>query len=121
MSSARLVHLIDDDGPVRDAVSLLLRVGGYEVRSYPSALAFLQAGEAAGCVVTDVQMPGMTGLELLERLRAAGRDLPVIVMTGRAERGMAEEAVSQGAAAFIHKPFGPDELLALVDRLHAAA
>jgi FixJ family two-component response regulator len=61
-------------------------------------------------------MPEMTGLELLGRLRAAGRDLPVIVMTGRADRRMAEAALSQGAAAFIDKPFAPDVLLAAVAR-----
>jgi two-component system response regulator FixJ len=116
MSLAPLVHLIDDDEAVRDALGLFLRVRGLEVRDYASADAFLAtAGPGlAGCVITDVQMPRMTGLELLRRLRDQGLALPLIVMTGRAERHMADEAVRHGAAAFIDKPFDPETMLAAV-------
>ncbi|MDB5476360.1 MAG: fixJ [Phenylobacterium sp.] len=118
-----VVHLIDDDDAVRDAVSTLLRVCGLQVRAYASAEAFLGSApaEAPGCVVTDVQMPQMTGLELLERLGANRAVLPVIVMTGRAERSMAAEALRHGAVAFLDKPFAPEELLAAVHSAIAGA
>jgi len=116
MSSARLVHLIDDDGAVRDAVCLLLRVHGYTVQTYPSPHDFLAGGADGGCVLTDVSMPGMTGLDLLAGLRASGRDLPVIVMTGRADPHLSDAASEHGALAFLHKPFAPAELVASVER-----
>jgi two-component system response regulator FixJ len=118
MRSDPVVHLIDDDDAVRDAVSVLLRTRGLQVRAYASAEDFLGSApaEAPGCVLTDVQMPQMTGLELLRRLGSARAVLPVIVMTGRSERTMADEAIRQGAVAFIDKPFAPDEIVAAVRR-----
>jgi two-component system, LuxR family, response regulator FixJ len=113
-----VVHIIEDDDAVRDAVGVLLRTRGLRVKGYASAEAFLSevTSEDRGCVVTDVQMPEMSGLELLRRVGEARLALPVIVMTGRAERNMAAEAVRQGAAAFLDKPFGPDEMVAAVRR-----
>jgi two-component system, LuxR family, response regulator FixJ len=112
------VHLVDDDDAVRDAVGVLLRTRGLAVRDYASAEAFLAGApaEARGCVLTDVQMPAMSGLDLLEQMADRRLSLPVIVMTGRADRRMAVEAVRQGALAFIEKPFHPDEILAAVRR-----
>jgi two-component system response regulator FixJ len=111
-----VVHIVDDDDAVRDALGALFRGRGFTVRGYGSAQALLDSepDREPGCVLTDLQMPQMSGLELLGRLREAGMALPVIVMTGRAERRMAEEAVRQGAAAFVHKPFGPDDIVAAV-------
>lgn len=121
--SRQTVHLIDDDDAVRDAVGLLLRTRGFGVKGYDSAEAFLAAAPDAegGCVLTDFQMPRMTGIELLGRMREAGLDLPVIVMTGRAERTMADQALRRGAVAFLDKPFEPEAMLDLVRRVLDAA
>lgn len=116
------VHIIDDDDAVRDALSVLLRTRGLEVAGYTSPESFLAvSGAARGCILTDVQMPRMSGLELLRELKAAEVALPVIVMTGRAERSTAAEAVRQGAMAFVDKPFGAEEILAIVRRALAAS
>ena len=117
------IHLIDDDDAVRDAVGLLLRTRGFGVQGYGSAEDFLAAAPDAedACVVTDFQMPRMTGIELLGRMREEGLDLPVIVMTGRAERNMADEALRRGAVAFLDKPFEPEAMLDLVRRVLDAA
>jgi two-component system response regulator FixJ len=113
-----LIHIIDDDAAVRDSLGVLLGACGLESIGYPSPLGFLAAQPTGrpGCVVTDVQMPEMTGLELLDRLAEREIALPVIVMTGRAERDMADQAVRRGAASFLDKPFSPHELLAAVRR-----
>lgn len=117
MASTPAVHIIDDDDAVRDALSILLRTRGLEVQDYASPELFLAvSGAARGCILTDVQMPRMSGLDLLRELKAAEVALPVIVMTGRAERSTAAEAVRQGAMAFVDKPFGAEEILAIVQR-----
>jgi two-component system response regulator FixJ len=114
--SAGLVHVIDDDAAVRDALAALLEATGHLVRSYPTAGDFLAHLDTAqrGCVITDVQMPGMTGLELLRRLNDRLADLPVIVLTGRADVPLAVEALKAGASDFIEKPFESAVILAAV-------
>ena len=116
MRHARAVHIIDDDDAVRDSLAVLLEIRGVPVETYASASAFLAAlaDGAAGCVVTDLQMPDMNGLELIAALRADGHTLPVIVATARSGRAMAAEAVAQGALALIEKPFAPDAFIAAV-------
>jgi two-component system response regulator FixJ len=111
-----LIHIIDDDAAVRDSLMVLLGAYGLESVGYASPIGFLGAAPTGrpGCVVTDVQMPQMTGLELLDELTQRQIALPVIVMTGRAERAMAAQAIRQGAAAFLDKPFTADELLRAV-------
>ena len=111
------VHIIDDDDAVRDSLAVLLEIRGVPVATYGSAEAFLTAlaAGAQGCIVTDVQMPGMSGLELLAQVRANSRPLPVIVATARGGRTLAAEAMAQGAAALLEKPFAPDAFLAAVD------
>ncbi len=113
------VHIIDDDDAVRDSLAVLLEIRGVPVVTYGSAEAFLAAlaKGAEGCVVTDVQMPGMNGLELLAKVRADGHTLPVIVATARNGRTLAAEAIAQGAAALLEKPFAPDDF---VDAVKAA-
>jgi two-component system response regulator FixJ len=110
------VHVIDDDAGVRDALQFLFESAGLSVRSYDSALAFIdQIGpHGAGCVLTDVRMPGFDGLALLRRLAELGLDLPVIVMTGHADVPLAVQALKEGAIDFIEKPFDDDRLLAAV-------
>jgi two-component system response regulator FixJ len=116
VSGQGLVHVIDDDDAVRDSLAMLLSAAGHAVRAYPSAQAFLDRldGLESGCVVTDVQMPGISGLELLAQLSARSGEFPVIVLTGLADVAMAVEALKNGAADFIEKPFDGDVLLAAV-------
>ena len=111
-----IVHVIDDDDAVRDSLSFLLSSVKIPATTYPSATAFLAAlsKDTAGCIVTDIRMPEMTGLELLERLNADGFKLPVIVVTGHADVPLAVEAMKLGASDFLEKPFDEDSLLAAV-------
>jgi two-component system response regulator FixJ len=116
MSSEAVVHVIDDDEAVRDSLTFLLRSARMTVRSYDSATAFLDAlpGIAPGCVVTDVRMPDVSGIDLLRRLRERGITMPVIVMTGHGDVPLAVEAMKIGAADFFEKPFEDDALLAAI-------
>jgi two-component system response regulator FixJ len=113
MGHPRAVHIIDDDDAVRDSLAVLLEIRGVPVETYATASAFLVAlaDGAEGCVVTDMQMPDMNGLELLTALRDRGHTLPVIVATARSGRALAAEAMAQGATALIEKPFAPDAFL----------
>lgn len=116
MAPAPAVHIIDDDEAVRDSLAVLLETRGVPVVTYSSAQAFLDAAAdgVRGCVVTDVQMPGMNGLELLAVLRAGGHSLPVVVATARNGRALAAEAMALGALAVLEKPLHPDAFLATV-------
>jgi two-component system response regulator FixJ len=116
MSGEPLVHVIDDDEAVRDSLEFLLRSADIEVATYPSATAFLDKlpDAAVGCIVTDVRMPDIDGIELLRRLRAGGTQAPVIVMTGHGDVSMAVEAMKIGAADFLEKPFEDEILLSAV-------
>jgi len=117
MSSNAVVHLIDDDEDVRRALAFLLGTAGLAVRVYESASAFLDQDKTllTGCVVSDVRMPGIDGLELLRRLNASGIKLPVIIMTGHADVALAVEAMKIGAMDFIEKPFSDDILLGAIE------
>lgn len=112
-----IVHVVDDEAEVCSAVALLLRSVGLPSRTYPSAQAFLDGYRpgAPGCIVLDVRLPGMSGLELQERLQQAGITLPVIVMTGHGDIQMAVRAMRAGALDFVEKPFNDQTLL---DRVH---
>jgi two-component system, LuxR family, response regulator FixJ len=116
MPNGGVVHVVDDDLAVRQSLSFLLASDGLPVRLHESALAFLDAMKeaATGCIVTDVRMPGIDGIEFLRRLKARGFGLPVIVMTGHADVPMAVEAMKEGAVDFIEKPFDDDLFLAAV-------
>jgi two-component system response regulator FixJ len=111
-----VVHLIDDDEAVRQALAFLLATAGHAVRVYDSAEAFLAAAATAqaGCVVSDVRMPGLDGIALLKRLREIGVTLPVVIMTGHADVPLAVEAMKAGAVDFIEKPFDDDILLSAI-------
>jgi two-component system, LuxR family, response regulator FixJ len=123
MAEAPLVHVVDDDEAVRDSLSLLLESAGLSVRTYDSATTFLTAlpNLAAGCVLTDVRMPGLDGLELQRRLTQLGVRLPVIVMTGHGDVPIAVEALKAGASDFIEKPFDDAQLLAAISSALAAS
>jgi FixJ family two-component response regulator len=108
-----VVHVIDDDEAVRDSISMLLDTVGVAHRLYASALEFLDAydDEFRGCLVLDIRMPTMTGLQLQEELNRRGVTLPIIFITGHGDIPMAVEAMRRGALDFIRKPFGEDDLL----------
>jgi len=116
MSSPDLVHIIDDDEAVRQSLAFLLRTAKIDVRTYESASAFLSdlPNVNSGCVVTDVRMPDMSGIDLLRRLKELEVRMPVIVMTGHGDIQLAVEAMKIGAADFIEKPFDDDVLLTAI-------
>jgi two-component system response regulator FixJ len=116
MDNNAVVHLIDDDEAVRQALAFLLATAGHAVRVYDSAEAFLAAAATVqpGCVVSDVRMPGLDGIALLRRLRDIGVTLPVVIMTGHADVPLAVEAMKAGAVDFIEKPFDDDVLLSAI-------
>jgi two-component system, LuxR family, response regulator FixJ len=111
-----IVHVIDDDEAVCQSLEFLLKSADIEVRTYESASAFLDAiaGIAGGCIVTDVRMPQMSGLELLQRIRQTHPGMPVIVITGHGDVSLAVEAMKAGAADFLEKPFDDEALLSAV-------
>ena len=115
-SDKAVVHVIDDDEAVRQSLVFLLGTAGLEVRTYDSATAFLDAlpNVVAGCVITDVRMPVIGGIELLRRLRKLKLAVPVIVITGHGDVPLAVEAMKMGAADFLEKPFDDEALLASV-------
>ena len=116
MTNSQVVHVIDDDVAVRQSLAFLLITAGLAVRLHESAVAFLDALASAqdGCIVTDIRMPGMDGLELQRRLRMQNVGLPVIVITGHGDVAMAVEAMKAGAVDFIEKPFDDETLLASI-------
>ena len=115
--SDSVVHVIDDDAAMRDSLGFLLDSAGVRARTYESAIAFLERleGLEAGCILTDVRMPEMSGLDLIARLKELGVGLPVIVMTGHADVPLAVRAMKAGAVDFIEKPFGDDTILASIE------
>ena len=116
MTTEKIVHVIDDDEALRDSLEFMLDAAGLNARSWESAIPFLAAlpGLAPGCIVTDVRMPDMTGLELVGRLKALGRADPIVVITGHADVPLAVEAMKAGVLDFIEKPFDNQRLLAAV-------
>ena len=107
-----LICVIDDDEAVRQSLDFLLRTAGIKVRTFDSAAAFLEAlpQAKASCIITDVRMPEMTGIDLLRHLKEAKADIPVIVITGHGDIALAVDAMKMGAVDFLEKPFD-DELL----------
>jgi len=114
-----LVYLVDDDDAVRDALGLLFRSIGLPYEAYPSALAFLQRFDPArhACLVADIRMPGLSGLELQQRLIEQRADVPIIFITGHGDVPMAVNAMKSGAVDFVQKPFRDQDL---IDRIHKA-
>jgi FixJ family two-component response regulator len=113
------VFIVDDDEAVRGSLKLLLKTIGVPAQAYASAQEFLDTFDAQrpGCLVLDIRMPGMSGLELQEALNARGALLPIIFITGHGDVPMAVEAMQRGALDFLQKPFRDQDLL---DRIHKA-
>jgi two-component system, LuxR family, response regulator FixJ len=119
MSSHENVYVIDDDPAMRDSLDFLLSSAGFSVRVFESAVSFLGVlpDLGFGCIVSDVRMPQVDGLDLLQRLRADGRKLPIIIMTGHGDIPLAVEAMKLGALDFLEKPFEDERLIGMI---HAA-
>jgi two-component system response regulator FixJ len=116
MANEGTVHVVDDDEAMRHSLAFLLETAGHDVSTYASAVEFLEAapGMERGCIVTDVRMPGLSGLEMVERLKAMGVKDPVIVITGHADVPLAVHAMKAGVSDFIEKPFPQDLLLSAI-------
>lgn len=113
------IFVVDDDEPVRDSIGMLLETEDLPYETYADAQSFLDAYEPSrrGCLVLDIRMPGMSGLELQTRLREMHATLPIVFITGHGDVPMAVEAMKRGAVDFIRKPFRDQELL---DRINEA-
>jgi len=114
VASEAFVHVIDDDEGVRESLAFLLETADFQVRTYDSATRFLDqlASVEPGCIITDIRMPEMSGLELIRQLNERGVRLPVIVITGHGDVPLAVEAMRAGVADFIEKPFSDATILA---------
>jgi two-component system response regulator FixJ len=112
MTTERTIFIVDDDPAVGDALSVLLEIRGFRVEAFGSGREFLDAADPArgDCLVLDVSMPGLDGLEVQRRLRAAGHMLPVVFMTAHADVPIAIRAMKDGAADFIEKPFSEEQI-----------
>lgn len=113
MPETAIVHIVDDDAPIREALSSLFRSVGLEARLYASAQAFLDAErpDAPGCLVLDVRLPGLSGLDFQERLTQLGVGLPVVFMTGHGDIPMSVRGMKAGAIDFLPKPFREQDML----------
>jgi len=117
MSGKGKVYVIDDEAALRDSLDFLLDTAGFEVRLFESALKFLDALPRLdfGCVVSDVRMPGLDGMELLKRMKSDQSTFPIVIMTGHGDIPLAVEALKLGAADFLEKPFEDDRLIAMIE------
>ena len=121
MTDQRLIHLVDDDDAVRHSASFMLRHAGFTVKTYTDGVAFLDVVDAAqiGCILLDVQMPRMDGLEVQEQLNARGVAMPVIVLTGHGDVSVAVKAMKAGAVDFVEKPYEKHVLVEALNRAFA--
>jgi FixJ family two-component response regulator len=117
VSEARVISIVDDDPFARGAIGDLIQSLGHEAVSFPSAEHFLNSGcvEDVACLITDLQMPGMNGLDLQDHLQAAGYDTPVIVISAFPEERFRTRALNAGAVAFLSKPFAEESLIGCIN------
>jgi two-component system response regulator FixJ len=117
MSDRRLVHIVDDEDAIRRSASFMLRTSGFDTRTYQSGVEFLKEVKHAdpGCVLLDVRMPEMDGLEVQRELNDRGVSLPVIVLTGHGDISIAVQAMKAGAVDFLEKPFEKNQLMVALD------
>jgi FixJ family two-component response regulator len=116
------VFVVDDEAPVRRALTRLLRAAGYQVAAFPTAAEFLREAGTDGCpccVLTDLMMPGLSGLDLQAALRARGVEMPIVFLSGHGEVSDGVRAMKEGAVDFLQKPVPEDELLATIATAHA--
>jgi two-component system response regulator FixJ len=117
MTTKGIVYVIDDDEAMRDSLDFLLDSSGFGVTLFDNAQGFLDAlsGLAFGCVVSDVRMPGIDGIELLKRMKAQHSSFPILIMTGHGDVPLAVEAMKLGAVDFLEKPFDDDRLIGMIE------
>jgi two-component system response regulator FixJ len=117
MTTKGNVYVIDDDEAMRDSLNFLLDSSGFGVRLFETAQGFLDVlpGLEFGCVLSDVRMPGIDGIELLKRMKAQQSPFPILIMTGHGDVPLAVEAMKLGAVDFLEKPFEDDRLTAMID------
>jgi len=117
MPAKRKVYVIDDDAAMRDSLNFLLDAADFDVRLFDSAMKFLDALASLdfGCVVSDVRMPGIDGIELLKRMKALNSHFPIVIITGHGDVPLAVEAMKLGAVDFLEKPFEDDRLIGMID------
>lgn len=118
MATSALISIVDDDKSVRDAARALVKSLGYSPATFASAEEFLQSGrlKETACVITDVRMPGMSGVDLQDHLIARGDKTPVIFVTTFPEEGLRKRALGAGAFGFLTKPFSEESLIACLDK-----
>ena len=116
MTSAEIVYVVDDDESVRRGLSRLLRSAGLSVETFPSAQAFLSRDlpDRPACLVLDVRMPGLSGLDLQAALKQAGRAMPIVFISGQSDVPVSVRAMKEGALDFLQKPFDDDQLLSAI-------
>lgn len=121
MGDRRIIHLVDDEESIRKAASFALKTAGYDVIAYTSGVEFLRTAKSAevGCVILDVRMPEMDGLQVQTTMAARGINMPVIVLTGHGDVSVAVQAMKGGAIDFLEKPFEKAALLEAVRRAFA--
>jgi FixJ family two-component response regulator len=118
MTTRPVISVVDDDAFVRDATGTLLQSLGFGVATFASAEAFLESGLAddTSCLITDLQLPGLTGLDLQQRLIEGGKRMPIIFITGFFLESVRKQALEGGAIGFLRKPFGDESLLECLNR-----
>jgi len=119
MAESPLIAIVDDDASIRDALTSLLRAVGWRAKGFASAEAFLQSGQVhtTACLLLDVRLPGLSGLELQQQLRSRQARLPIIFITAHGNEAMRAQALQAGAVAFFAKPFNDT---ALLEAIHTA-
>jgi two-component system, LuxR family, response regulator FixJ len=117
MSDKGKVYVIDDDEAMRDSLNFLLDSAGFSVKLFETALKFLDAlpDLELGCVVSDIRMPGLDGIELLKRMKERHARFPIVIMTGHGDVPLAVEAMKLGAIDFLEKPFEDDRLIGVIE------
>jgi FixJ family two-component response regulator len=117
VASVPLISIVDDDDALRNSLDDLIQSLGFRTQGFPSAEAFLSSSQArdTACLILDVRMPGMSGLELQRQIVAASWRIPIIFITSHADNGAQEQALEAGAVAFLYKPFREEELLNAID------
>ncbi|MDE5446255.1 response regulator [Bradyrhizobium sp. CSA207] len=117
MTTKGMIYVIDDDEAMRDSLNFLLDSSGFGVTLFDDAQGFLNAlrGLAFGCVVSDIRMPGLDGIELLKRMKAQNSPFPILIMTGHGDVPLAVEAMKLGAVDFLEKPFEDDGLVTMIE------
>jgi two-component system, LuxR family, response regulator FixJ len=115
---SRFVHLVDDDEAIRRSAGFMLKTAGYQVKTYESGVELLKEASSldTGCILLDIRMPGMDGLEVQQKLQEKGVALPVVIMTGHGDVTLAVKAMKAGAIDFIEKPFEKSVLLSAIDQ-----